>query len=83
MKTIPNAKVVLMRAWSMWAAYAAIVFAILDAIQPGLANLLPELEKTLPAHLFDGLTWVCLVAVPVLRIIHQGIAAADAAKGGQ
>lgn len=79
MKTIPNAKKVLRRAWSMWAAYAAIAFAALDAMQPSLAELLPELQGQVPDRALDALTWLCLVAIPVLRILHQGLAAAEEA----
>ena len=83
LKTIPNSRHVLRRAWSMWAAYAAIAFAALDAMQPALADMLPTLQDQLPEHVFDWLTWLCLVAIPVLRILHQGLAAAEEAAEGQ
>lgn len=80
MKLISNARDVLLHAWSMRMVYLTILFTVLDAIQPSLLALLPELKEVLPEHVFRILSSLCILVIPVMRVIDQGIEAANKAK---
>lgn len=79
MKMIDNPGKVLRRAWSMWLAYVAVLFAALDATQTQILEVLPLLQDRLPENVFAGLSLIATVFIPVARVIDQGIKAADAA----
>lgn len=75
MKLVPNAKSILTKAWSMWAFYASVFFAMLDAAQPGIAALLPELSDMVPGAAYRFLSLTCGILIPVMRVLDQGIEA--------
>lgn len=84
MKLIPNAKRVLTRAYSMWAFYVALIFAVLDAVQPGVAALLPTVADLIPPATYRAIAFVSGILVPLLRVVDQGIATGkQAAKDAQ
>lgn len=82
MKLIDNPGRVLRRAWSMWMAYAAILFAMLEAMQPELVALLPALQPWLGERAFALASLVATVLIPAARIIDQGIKAGQQAAEG-
>lgn len=84
MKLIPNAKRVLTRAYAMWAFYVAMIFSVLDAVQPGVAALLPTVADLIPQSTYRTIAFISGILVPVLRVIDQGIATGkQAAKDAQ
>ena len=79
MKLIDNWKSVLRRSAALWAAYAGIIFGALDVGGAQLISLLPALKPVLDDTVYGHLSFFCLVVIPLLRVVDQGIAAAKAA----
>lgn len=80
MKLIEEWKATLYKAWSMWLAYMAAIFAVLDVSQAQLIELLPVLKPMLTDVQFGYLSLLCTVLIPVARVVDQGIKAAKAAQ---
>ena len=74
MKLIDNWKDVLKESLALWAAYAGGAFAGVDLTRDAIVELLPVLEPMLPPNVYAWLSFVCLVLIPALRLIDQGLA---------
>lgn len=73
MNLIPNWKEVLVKSLVNWAAYIGTISGVLDLVQGPLTTLLPQLKPLLPEGGYTAVMLTCLVLIPALRVINQGL----------
>lgn len=83
LQLIDEWKAVLLRGWSMLAAYASALFGVLGEFHTDLVALLPTLADYTSAAGMRGLSFLFLVLVPVGRVFKQAKLRAEAELAAQ